>query len=180
MAPITSPAQHTTTTLADVRALAAALHREHPQAGNRVDHAAFLACFREVERGTSPVLWWVPSETDPAQQYMVLAGQHCTCQDCARRGALTPCKHLLAVAITQRLERLEAERLDPAFAPIAWELTGDALAALDALDDRAALDDQRQRDAARCPDCNDYKQHGSLHCNGDTCGRLVASSRRGA
>jgi hypothetical protein len=169
MGPITSPAQHSTTTLGDLRALAADLRREHPQAGARVDHAAFLAIFRTVERGTSPSIWWVDSETDPTTSYLVTVTPRtrcCTCQDFARRGELTPCKHLLSVEIVQRLERAEAERLDPTLAPIEYLLTPAAL---------AALDDQRQRDAARCPNCEDFKMHGSLYCGGECCDRLVTA-----
>src|SRR3954470_17986708 len=88
-----------TTTLADLRALVDALRLEHPNSGPRVEHAAFLATFREVERGANPGTWWVQSETDPSQQYLVTAGQRCCCQDFARRGELTPCQHLLCVKI---------------------------------------------------------------------------------
>jgi len=41
------------TTLRDLRALVNQLRREHPNSGPRLDHAAFIATFREVERGTS-------------------------------------------------------------------------------------------------------------------------------
>src|SRR5713226_5871911 len=121
-----------TATLADLRALVDQLRTEYPQAGPRLDHAAFIATSRDVERGTSPGLWWVQSETDPNQTYMVTAGERCVCQDFARRGELTPCKHLLAVELHQRAERFEAEALDPT-PPLAWELTEAAVAALDAL-----------------------------------------------
>src|SRR4051812_24447315 len=129
---ITTPATLSiapTTTLADLRAILGQLRSDHPNGGARLDHAAFIATFREVERGANPGTWWVQSETDPGQTYLVTEGQSCVCQDFARRGALTPCKHLLCVAILQRAERLEAEALDPT-APIGWELTGAALAAL--------------------------------------------------
>src|SRR3954453_5175200 len=99
--------------LATLRALVAALRTEYPQAGPRLDHAAFIATFRDVERGATPSTWWVQSETDPNQTYLVTAGERCCCQDFARRGTLTPCKHLLAVELFQRAERIEAEALTP-------------------------------------------------------------------
>jgi hypothetical protein len=131
-------------TIADLRAIVDQLRTEHPQAGPRLDHAAFIATIREVERGTSSGLWWVQSETDPNQTYMVIAGERCCCQDFARRGALTPCKHLLAVELHQRAERLEAEALDPT-PPLAWELTAAAIAALDALGEHPDLAPQCSR-----------------------------------
>lgn len=100
------------------------LSREYPQAGPRLDHAAFIATFREVERGTIPSVWWVQSESDPNQTYMVTAGLLCCCQDFARRGKLVPCKHLLSVEIVQRAERIIAEQGDPTTQPIPYELTG--------------------------------------------------------
>jgi hypothetical protein len=131
-------------TLADLRAIVDALRLEHPNAGPRLDHAAFIATFREVERGTSAGVWWVQSESDPNQTYMVTAGQRCVCQDFARRGELTWCKHLIAVAIVERAERLEAEALDPT-APIPFELTPAAYAALDALGESVDLPAQCSR-----------------------------------
>jgi len=125
--------------LGTLRTLVADLRREHPHAGPRLDHAAFIATFRDVERGTSPGLWWVGSETDPSQQYLVRAGT-CTCQDFARRGEQTPCKHLLSVEIIQRLERLELDRDPRADTPIALELTDAAYALLASLGEPADLD----------------------------------------
>jgi hypothetical protein len=148
MATATAPATlsiASTTTLADLRALVAQLRTEYPQAGPRLDHAAFIVTFRDVERGAGAGLWWVQSETDPNQTYMVTAGERCVCQDFARRGELTPCKHLLAVELHQRAERLEAEAQDPT-APLAWELTEAAIAALDALGEHPDLAPQ----CARC------------------------------
>lgn len=171
MATVTAPAASLsiapTTTLADLRAIVDQLGTEHPNAGGRLDHAAFIATFREVERGANAGTWWVQSETDPNQTYLVTEGQRCVCQDFARRGALTPCKHLLCVAILKRAERLEAERGTPAETlidvdgePIPYSITAEAL---------AVLDEARQRDAARCPECNTWKQHGSLYCGGERC-----------
>jgi hypothetical protein len=133
-------------TLADLRAIVDQLRTEHPNSGPRLDHAAFIATFREVERGTSPGLWWVQSETDPTQQYMVTAGERCVCQDFARRGALTPCKHLLCVEIVERAERRETDRDQLADLPICWEWTPEAEAALAALGETVDL----ARQCSRC------------------------------
>src|SRR3954447_11352093 len=90
-----------TTTLADLRAIVDALRTEHPNSGARLDHAAFIATFCEVERGANPGTWWVQSETDPNQTYLARAGRSCCCQAFARRGTMTPCKHLIAVELYQ-------------------------------------------------------------------------------
>jgi hypothetical protein len=132
-----------TTTLSDLRAIVEQLRAEHPNAGARLDHAAFIATFREVEQGANPGTWWVQSETDPAQQYMVTAGQRCVCQDFARRGELTWCKHLISLAIVERAERLSVDRDQLAALPIAWELTEAAYAALDQLGEVPDLEPQR-------------------------------------
>src|SRR5438477_11183077 len=92
-------------TLGDLRAIVDKFRGEYPNSGARLDHAAFIATFREVERGANPGTWWVQSETDPNQTYLVTEGERCMCQDFARRGELTPCKHLLSVAILKRVER---------------------------------------------------------------------------
>jgi hypothetical protein len=169
------------TTLATLRAAVDQLRTEYPNAGQRLEHAQFILIAREVEQGGRPGQWWVGSETDPSQQYLVLnrAGEapSCTCQDWARRGAQVGiCKHLAAVVLLERLERAEAAT-DPTpepppvasaprpaavdvDAPIDYILTPAAL---------AALDEARQRMAARCPDCGDFKGHGRLFCAGDHC-----------
>jgi hypothetical protein len=159
----TTPSTESSTpnvTLADLRAIVADLHRVHPEAGARVEHGAYLALFGRCESDTG-TSWWVGSERDAHREYLVMP-QHgtCTCQDHQRHGHLSPCKHRLCVEIFRRLERAEAEATDPTLAPIAYLLTPTAI---------AALDDFRQRDAARCPTCNDWKQHGSLYCGGERC-----------
>jgi hypothetical protein len=110
-------------TIHSLQAIVTDVRRAHPQAGTRLDHATFIVLCREVERGTSPGIWWVDSESDPTRSYMVIAGKACVCQDFARRGALTPCKHLLAVEIFERAERRAAELGDPTTEPIPYELT---------------------------------------------------------
>jgi hypothetical protein len=139
--------------LADLCAIADQLRTEHPNAGARLDHASFIATFREVERGTSPSTWWVQSETDPNQTYMVTAGQRCCCQDFARRGEQTWCKHLIAVAIVERAERLAVDReqadgddlddIGDVDQPIDWELTEAAYELLDTLGEPCAIEPAR-------------------------------------
>jgi hypothetical protein len=105
------------------------LTRAYPEAGARVQHGAFLALMGHAESDTGTG-WWVTSERDGTTQYLVLpAYGTCTCQDYSRHGSLSPCKHLLCVETIARLERVEAD----AGAPIAWELTPEAEAALAAL-----------------------------------------------
>jgi hypothetical protein len=112
-APATTPIVAPTATLGDLAAIMADLTREHPEAGARVQHAAFHAIMGHAESDTGTG-WWVASERDVRVQYLVLpAHQSCTCQDAARHGSLSPCKHLLCVETIARLERIEAGRTDP-------------------------------------------------------------------
>lgn len=164
-APIVAPAA----TLGDLHAVMAELIRAYPEAGHRVQHGAFLAVMGHAESDAA-LGWWVRSERDAETRYFVLPEYGtCTCQDHQRQGHMSPCKHAIAVEVLRRLERAEAERdeptetlLDVAGAPIPFRLTPAAL---------AALDEARQRDTARCPECNTWKQHGSLYCSGDACER---------
>jgi hypothetical protein len=121
MSPATAPTkpQDTTATpipdvsLPTLQTLMADLARAYPHAGARVDHAAFLLIARRVERSLGRG-WWVGSELTPEAEYLVLPEPGiCTCQDHARHGHLSPCKHRLAVELLQRCERLEAETTDP-------------------------------------------------------------------
>jgi hypothetical protein len=99
-----------TTTLGDLATILADLQREHPEAGHRVQHGAFMAIMNHVELAAGGG-YWVTSERDHTTQYFVLPLYGtCTCQDHQRNGALTACKHLLACEIVRRLERLEADR----------------------------------------------------------------------
>lgn len=165
-----------TATLGDLQAIMADLSRAHPDAGARVQHGAFLALMGHAE-ASGPGAWWVTSERDGTTQYFVLPQYGtCTCQDFQRHGHLSPCKHRLCVEVLARLERLEVDRAPtlavtspPAPAdlldaqdgtPIPYRLTTEAL---------AMLDDYRQRDAARCPECHEFKFHGSLYCEGEQC-----------
>jgi hypothetical protein len=154
MLAITPTAQPTTPTpvvptfsLPTLRQALAALHAEQPEHGARLDRAAAILATRTLERfGTG---WLVESETLPGQYYLVSRdgyGARCLCPDYRERGGLA-CKHILAVTLLARCERLETDTeqvardagnvtpfpvatLDPD-APIPFELTAKALAELD-------------------------------------------------
>src|SRR4051794_3936150 len=128
-----------TATLGDLAAIMADLTREHPEAGHRVQHGAFLALMGHAESDTATG-WWVTNERDGEAQYFVLLQYGtCTCKDHQRHGHLSPCKHRLCVETLQRLERVETDREQRAAAPIAWELTDAAYTALAALGEPCAL-----------------------------------------
>jgi hypothetical protein len=162
----TTPATGQSITLADLRTICADLTREYPAAGTRVEKAANIVLFRHLERSESGV-WYVQSETDPDAEYIVIPGHSCNCQDHTRHGELSPCKHQLGCLIAIRAERLEAERGQPYETLLAVD--GEAIPYLLTEAALLALDASRQRDAARCPTCHEYKQHGSLYCEGERC-----------
>jgi hypothetical protein len=150
-----------------LRQLVADLERDYPAAGQRVQHAAYIVLFRRCEQGEGRG-WWVQSERDDEAEYIVLDGQ-CTCQDYQRHGQLSPCRASSASswpcrpsASTRRPNdpTPAVELVDVAGEPIPYDLTPQAL---------AYLDEYRIRNAARCPDCGDYKDHGHLTCGGDRC-----------
>jgi hypothetical protein len=141
--PIIAP----TATLGDLQAIMADLSRTYPEAGARVQHGAFLAIMGHAESDTATG-WWVTSERDGTTQYFVLPQYGtCTCQDHSRHGALSPCKHALCVETLQRLQRVETDREQAATAPIVWELSEAAYAALAALGEQPDL-------APPCPRCH--------------------------
>ena len=136
-----------TFSLPTLRQALAALHAEQPEHGARLDRAAAILATRTLERfGAS---WLVESESHPGQYYMVTRdgyGARCLCPDYRERGGLA-CKHILAVTLLARCERLETDAeqavrdegnvvpfptptLDPD-QPIPFELTTKALAELD-------------------------------------------------
>jgi hypothetical protein len=123
--------------LADLGQIVADLQAAHPAAGCRVEKGAAIFLFRHVERSASGA-WYVQSETDAKVEY-ILAGDQCSCQDFSRHGDQSPCKHQFCRAIYQRAERLEAD----ADAPICWELTPEAEAALAALGEPCEVAPQR-------------------------------------
>src|SRR5688572_13969111 len=161
--------------LVGIGLLGADLAREHPQAGRRVERAALIVLWDVVERGAAPGQYWVDSESEPDKQYLVLRkpGQPatCLCQDHQRHGSLTPCKHILSTLLLERAERLDADQSNPTLdavdvygEPIPFTLTPQAI---------TLLDEHRQRQAAKCPDCGEFKQHGDLYCTGDRCAAAV-------
>lgn len=178
------------TTLEQLRALVDELRAEFPAAGQRLDHAATLVLSYTVERGTAPGLWWVDSETEPGQQYLVLrkAGEpsSCTCQDWSRRGAQAGvCKHIAATVLIERGERAEAEATDPTPEPppaggcgiphlVDVDISGLPIPFVLTPEAQGLVDERRQRQAARCPECGDYKQHGDLWCGANCCARALS------
>src|SRR5829696_1508099 len=96
-----------------LRAHVAGLAARYPERGSRVEGAAPLAVFYPIECSASGA-WFVPSLTDDSRDYCILTyngnplGQ---CTDFTKRGV--QCQHLLATRLLPRLERSEAEALDP-------------------------------------------------------------------
>jgi predicted nucleic acid-binding Zn finger protein len=158
-----------TISVAQLRALVADLEAQYPAAGQRVQHAAMIVLFRRCEQGEGRG-WWVQSERDDEQEYMVLDSQ-CTCADYQRHGHLSPCKHQLSVKLAQRAERLHADATDPTPAAELVDVAGDPVPYTITEQGLAYLDEWRQQQAARCPTCNRWKGHGSLYCAGDRCER---------
>ncbi len=85
-----------------IRALIARGTARHPELASRLEHAAFIALFRQV----APELdgsWTVGSEHDPAKTYRVHldAASFCSCQDSQHRPG-QECKHSLAAVMVAR------------------------------------------------------------------------------
>jgi hypothetical protein len=180
-APSTQSSIPATITVGDLQAILADLAERFPAAGPRLQHAAFIATFGRVERSTENS-WWVGSERDPNAEYLVLEAQGtCTCQDWQRHGSLSPCKHQLSTLVVQAAEHLDAERHDPtpdpdpeppagaAVVEVATDTEGQPIPFSLTAKAMAIVDEYRIRQAARCPDCGTYKQHGDLYCAGDVC-----------
>jgi predicted nucleic acid-binding Zn finger protein len=158
-----------------VRQLVVDLEAQYPAAGQRVQHAAMIMLFRRCEQGEGRG-WWVQSERDDELEYMVLADQ-CTCQDYQRHGQLSPCKHQLSVKLAQRAERLHAAATDPTLAVELVDVAGEPVPYTITEQGLAYLDEWRQQQAARCPICNRWKDHGALYCAGDHCEHPPAGVR---
>jgi hypothetical protein len=130
--------------LATLRAVLAELEPIH---GQRAVRAANIVACRAIKPSRASKMWYVQSETDPTNDYIVcnaLADRwSCSCQDWARRQPAA-CKHILAVTILQDCEARERGPEPPPIplpfteadpdAPIGYELTAAALAALDTAD----------------------------------------------
>jgi hypothetical protein len=119
-----------TFSLATLRTVLAEMTAEHPERQWRLVKAANIAAVRTVDRYPYGGIWFVGSECDPGKQYTIVPtenGDTCDCMDYRQRGG--PCKHILAVEMFQRCERLDAEANDPtADEPIPYELTDKGLA----------------------------------------------------
>jgi hypothetical protein len=136
-----------TFSLATLREVLAAMEAAHPGRAARLVHAANLVAVRRIQLGESGRVWWVQSECDATQEYMVVPVPEfgimtCTCQDFQRRGG--PCKHALAVQMLQACEAREHEPPPPipfptcltdVDVPIPYEFTPLGLAALNASSD---------------------------------------------
>jgi hypothetical protein len=91
----------------------AEIETAHPEYGQRPIHAAAIVVGRKIEAGESGRAWYVQSETDPAQDYLVgcAAGfdlWSCSCKDWQQRGGTVGvCKHTLAVQMLAECERRE-------------------------------------------------------------------------
>ena len=144
--------------LATLRAVLARGQTAHPELACRMERAAHIVALRRIDTAMAPenkgVGYWVEA-SDGSREYWVTLdprgyrGDRCSCPDYRQRGG--PCKHAIAVRLLQACQRRErtvrpAEReygacqnvvpfpaptLDPD-APIPYELTDKALAALDA------------------------------------------------
>ena len=153
----TSPRTQDTTpapaiTLATLRAVLAMGQAAHPDLAPRMERAALIVALRSIQPAMAAsnrgVGYWVEA-SDGSREYWVTLdargyhGDRCTCPDAQCRG--NPCKHSIAVRLLQACERAEQRAqatpanvipfptptLDPD-APIPFELTDKALAALEA------------------------------------------------
>ncbi|HLH23290.1 MAG TPA: SWIM zinc finger family protein [Chloroflexota bacterium] len=128
LATSTPQAQPTTAriTLDTLKAMLAKGQAAHPDLAGRMDKAARILATRTVEpTGDDGRSWWVASETQAEQFYLVIITPHgawpCTCKDFERRHDW--CKHSLAVALLRRCqEHQEHPEPDPD-APIPYTLT---------------------------------------------------------
>ena len=80
-----------------------------PANADRIYRAAELVSHVEPSRGTRD-LWLCYSASEPNRAYQVDATS-CSCPDFQKRGGW--CKHRLALAMFQALERADAEQADP-------------------------------------------------------------------
>ncbi len=103
----TSATPAPTFSLATLRAVLAELEPLH---GQRAVRAASIVACRAIEPSLTGKAWYVQSETDPTNEYIVCQAiadrWSCTCQDWARRSPAA-CKHVLAVTILRECESRE-------------------------------------------------------------------------
>src|SRR3954466_14583907 len=104
----------------------------HPEQEPRLQRALAIVVTCEIEPFISRSdAWQVQSLSDPDTYYVVTTFDRlliCSCPDAANRGL--PCKHTLAIDLSRRAERLDAEQADPPLQPIGYALTPRAHAAL--------------------------------------------------
>ena len=129
--------------LATLRTVLAEMEAAEPERCQRWLRAATIVALRRIER-TENGNYWVQSEADPTAEYFVCHLPEfdrwvCNCKDFQQRGG--PCKHGLAVRLMLACEARERGPEPPPIplpfteadpdAPIGYELTAAALAALD-------------------------------------------------
>jgi hypothetical protein len=96
--------------LTTLRAVLAEMEVAHPERASRLVRAANIVAIRRITLGDSGKVWWVQSECDATQEYMVVPVPDfglmtCTCRDFQQRGG--PCKHALSVQMLQACEARE-------------------------------------------------------------------------
>src|SRR5919199_4596599 len=106
--------------LATLREVLAAMEAAHPERASRLVRAANIVAIRRIQLGDSGKVYWVQSECDATQEYMVVPVPEfgimtCTCKDFHQRRG--PCKHALAV---QMFQASEASERGPEPPPIAF------------------------------------------------------------
>ena len=90
-------------TIRELRDIVQKASRDNPHLTSRLEKAAFLVLLRPIEP-LGDHHFQVMSE-DGLRSYEVING-HCQCHDYVRHGSGHPCKHRLALAMSQRLESL--------------------------------------------------------------------------
>ena len=88
-------------TIRELRNIVQKASRDNPHLTSRLEKAAFLVLLRPIET-LGDHHYQVMSE-DGLRYYEVWNG-HCQCHDYVRHGNGHPCKHRLALAMSQRLE----------------------------------------------------------------------------
>jgi hypothetical protein len=137
----TPEAQRTTPaiSLATLQAVLARGQAAHSDLAARLDKAAHIVATRAIEpSGDDGRSYWVPSETQPGQLYLVIIAPRgpwpCTCRDYERRQ--TWCKHSLALALRRRCEEIERQQAEST--PAYVNITPAGAAYLDGYDDGKA------------------------------------------
>ena len=110
-------------TIRELRHIVQKASRDNPHLTSRLEKAAFLVLLRPIEALGDPH-YKVRSE-DGLRYYEVING-HCQCHDYVRHGSGHPCKHRLALAMSQRLDSFGPPApITRGSAPAVDTLTGD-------------------------------------------------------